>query len=37
MTPRIKLVNMLDLPSEGWKGLQGRVNPEVLNKVNPLD
>jgi hypothetical protein len=37
MTPRIKFVNMLDLPSSGWKGLQGRVNPEVLNQVNALD
>lgn len=37
MQPRIKLVHMLDTPSNNWKGLTGRVNPEVLNSVLPLN
>ena len=36
MQPRIKVVHMLDDPSPEWKGLKGRVNPEVLNSVFPL-
>lgn len=37
MQPRIKVVHMLDDPSPEWKGLKGRVNPEVLNSVFPLN
>jgi hypothetical protein len=28
---------MLDEPSADFKGLSGRVNPEVLNSVFPLN
>ncbi len=28
---------MLDEPTADWKGLRGRVNPEVLNGVFPLN
>ena len=27
---------MLDTPAQGWNGLTGRVNAEVLNKVYSL-
>lgn len=36
MQPRIQVVHMLDTPPEGWKGLTGRVNPQVLNRVFSL-
>ena len=36
MQPRIKIVHSLDTPPVRWKGLTGRVNPELLNNVFPL-
>lgn len=36
MQPRIKLIHMLDTPPAGWKGLTGRVNPDVLNSIFTL-
>lgn len=28
---------MLDYPPLEWKGLQGRVNVDVINKIHPLN
>ena len=34
---RIQFHNILDTPPEGWKGLKGYVNEEVLKSICPLD